>query len=131
MPISTLPLPLPAAPLPPSPPSPPSPALERLIGEFVALAACLFAQGLGASVRAGRPVPTSSEVKRQGAAVMAALIELREHTAGSLDFDRVARVRGAQALQDWWGSDVSAAMINELVAAVLDILGDIIRLRLN
>lgn len=130
-PVSTQPLPLPAAPLPPSPPSPPSPALEQLIGEFTAIAACLFAQGLGASVRAGRPVPTSAETKQQGAAAMAALIELREHVTGKLDFTHTARTHGGRVLQEWWGNDVSPAMIDSLIGAVLDILTDIIRSRLH
>ena len=62
---------------------------------------------------------------------MAALIELREHTAGKLDFAHTARMPGARVLQEWWGSNVSAAMIDDLVGAVLDILADIIRLRLH
>jgi hypothetical protein len=41
---------------------------------------------------------------------MAALIELREHTAGTLDFDRVARTRGASVLREWWGNNISASM---------------------
>ena len=126
MPVSAQPLPLPAA-----PPLPASPQVEQLIGEFTAIAACLFAQGLGDCVRSGRVVPTRAEIKRQGAAAMAALIELREHTAGKLDFDRVARTHGARVLQEWWGSNVSAAMVDDLVRAVLDILADIIRLRLH
>ena len=73
----------------------------------------------------------SAETRQQGGKVMAALIELREHTAGKLDFDHVARTRGAQVLQGWWGSNVSAAMIDDLVRAVLDILADIIRQRLH
>ena len=62
---------------------------------------------------------------------MAALIELRDHTAGKLDFDRVARTRGASVLREWWGSNVSASTIDDLVRAVLDILAGIIRLRLH
>lgn len=115
----------------PAPPLPASPHVEQLIGEFTAIAACLFAQGLGDCVRSGRVVPTRAEVKQQGGAAMAALIELREHTAGKLDFDHVARTRGAQVLHEWWGSSVSAAMTDDLVKAVLDILADIVWLRLH
>ena len=125
MPVSAQPLPLPA------PPLPTSPHVEQLIGEFTAIAACLFAQGLGDCVRSGRVVPMSAETRQQGGKVMAALIELREHTAGKLDFDHVARTRGAQVLQEWWGSNVSAAMTDDLVRAVLDILADIVRQRLH
>ena len=62
---------------------------------------------------------------------MSALIELREHTAGKLDFAHTAQVQGARVLQEWWGSNVSAAMTDDLVKAVLDILADIIRSRLH
>ena len=126
MPVSAQPQPLPAAPAPP-----PSPSIEQLIGEFTAIAACLFAQGLGDCVRSGRLVPMSAETRQQGGKVMAALIELREHTAGKLDFDHMAQVRGARVLQEWWGSNVSAAMVDDLVRAVLDILADIVRQRLH
>jgi hypothetical protein len=131
MPVSAQPLPLPAAPPLPSPP-----ALEQLIGEFTAIAACLFAQGLSDCVRSGRVVPTSAEVKQQGGAVMAALIELRERTAAipafaGTGFDHTAQVHGTRVLREWWGGNVSAAMTDDLVRAVLDILADIIRLRLH
>ena len=118
----------PALPRPaPAPPLPASPHVEQLIGEFTAIAAALFAQGLGDCVRSGRVVPMRAEVKRQGARAMSALIELREHTAGKLDFAHTAQVQGARVLQEWWGSNVSAAMTDDLVKAVLDILADIIR----
>ena len=97
----------------------------------MAIAACLFAQGLGDCVRSGRVVPMRAETRQQGGEVMAALIELREHTAGKLDFDHTAQVHGTRVLREWWGSNVSAAMTDDLVRAVLDILADIIRLRLH
>lgn len=126
MPVSVQPLPLPAVPVPPSSPSP-----EQLIGEFTAVAAVLFAQGLGDCVRAGQVVPTRAEIKRQGATAMAALIELREHTAGKLDFGHTAQVHGSRALREWWGNNISASTIDELIGAVLDILAGIIRRRSN
>jgi hypothetical protein len=62
---------------------------------------------------------------------MSVLITLREATAGELDFDRVARTHGARALQERCDDAVSQRTIDELVAAVLEIMVSIARLRLN
>jgi hypothetical protein len=69
----------------------------------------------------------NAETRQQGGAVMATLIALREHTAGKLDFGRVAQVHGSRVLRECSGT--SAAMADGLVEAVLDILTSIIRLR--
>jgi hypothetical protein len=72
-----------------------------------------------------------ADVRQMGGELMAALIELRQASAGELDFDRVARTHGARALQERCDSTVRQRTIDELVAAVLEIMTGIIRLRLN
>jgi hypothetical protein len=127
MPTSSLSLPLPVTP-PQS--STPGPAVECLIGELVAAAACLVARGLRELKERGQ-IQTDADAQRIGGELMGTLIELRQATAGALDFDRVARTHGARALQERSGDTVSQRTINELVAAVLEILAGIVRLRLN
>ena len=51
-----------------------------------------------------------------------ALVELRQ-AAGKLDFERVAQAHGSRVLRERCGSDISAATIDALVAAALDIHG--------
>ena len=48
-----------------------------------------------------------------------------------VDFDSAARVYGEQVLRERCGSDVSAATIDALVAAVIDILGKVVRSQAN
>jgi hypothetical protein len=62
--------------------------------------------------------------------LMSSLVELRQVTAGKLDFDHVARMHGARVLREW-DSDISAATIDKLIAAALEILSNMVRLRLN
>ena len=48
-----------------------------------------------------------------------------------VDFHSAARVYGEQVLRERCGSDVSAATIDALVAAVIDILGKVVRSQAN
>jgi hypothetical protein len=111
-------------------PSTPGPTVECLIGELVAAAACLVAHGLRELKEHGQ-IQTDADAQRIGGELMGTLIELRQATAGALDFDRVARTHGARALQERSDGTVSQRAINELVAAVIEILTGIVRLRLH
>jgi hypothetical protein len=128
MPTSAPPLPLPAS--PPRSFNPAEAGLEQLVGSLVATAACLVARGLGELRRDGQ-LRMSADTRQQGRELMAALIELRQGTAFELDFERVAKEHGVRALQELCDGAVSQRTINELVAAVLEILASIVRLRLN
>jgi hypothetical protein len=105
-------------------------AIEQRIGELTAAAACLVARGLGEFVQSER-FKMSADTRRQGGALMVALIELRQGAASKLDFEQVARTHGTRVLRGLCGSAVSTAVIDELIAAAIDILDNIIRLRLN
>ena len=67
----------------------------------------------------------------KGGGLIAALVELQQATAGELDFAHLARTRAVRTLQERCGNDVSAETINELVEAVLEITGNVIRRQLN
>ena len=56
---------------------------------------------------------------------------LQQATAGELDFAHLARTRAVRTRQERCGHDVSAETINELVEAVLEITGNVIRRHLN
>ena len=73
----------------------------------------------------------STDTQEQGRALIAGLLELRNGTAGELDFDAVARSHGARILKDRYGQGISDKMINSLVNTALEILGRIVRTRLN
>jgi hypothetical protein len=108
------------------------PAVERLIGELVADCACLVAQGLGESWNRGRmDGRMSAETRQQGGALIGGLLELRNGTAGELDFDQVARSCGIRALRERGGDEVSDKTVNSLVDAALEVLDRIVRARLN
>jgi hypothetical protein len=128
MPTSAQSLPLPATSSPLS--STPVPAIEQLIGELVAIAACLVAAGLREFREHGQ-LRMGADAQQTGGELMSALITLREATAGQLDFERVARTHGARALHERGDGTVSQRTIDELVAAVLEILASIVRLRLH
>jgi hypothetical protein len=128
MPTSALPQPLPATLSPPS--STPAPAVECLIGELVATAACLVARGLRELKESGQ-IRMSADARQMGGELMSVLVTVREATTGKLDFDRVARTHGARVLRERCDGAVSQRTIDELVAAVLEILVSIVRLRLN
>jgi hypothetical protein len=102
---------------------------ERLIGELIAATACLVAQGLEECwARGEMDGQMSADTKVQGRALVAGLLELRNDTAGELDFNAVARLYGAKVLQ---GQGVSDKTIDSLLDAALAILDRIVRARLN
>jgi hypothetical protein len=103
-----------------------------LIGDLVAGAACLVAQGLGECCARGKmDGEMSAGTRRQGGELIAGLLEIRQGTAGELDFDAVARSQGRRVLRERNGDSVSDKMISGLVDAVLQIVGRIVRSRLN
>jgi hypothetical protein len=126
-----------AAPLPQPPPRPESqtrgaPAIEDSIGSLVASAACLIVEGLAQHWHGGRmDGHMSPGTRRRGGELIALLIEVREATAGELDFDQVARSYGAKALRERNGDAVTAATIDSLVAGVLHILDGVVKRRMN
>jgi len=108
------------------------PSVEQLIGDLVAATACLFAQGLGECWAHGKMNGQMSvDTKEQGRTLIAGLLELRNGTAGELDFNAVARLHGARVLKDRCGQGVSDKTINSLINAALEVLGRIVRARLN
>jgi len=108
------------------------PSVEQLIGDLVAATACLFAQGLGECWAGGKMNgQMSADTKQQGSALIAGLLELRNGIAGELDFNAVARSHGARVLKDRYGQGISDKTINSLINAALEVLGRIVRARLN
>jgi hypothetical protein len=73
----------------------------------------------------------SADTKEQGRALIAGLLELRNGTAGELDFNVVARLHGARVLKDRHGQGISDRTVHSLVNAALEVLGRIVRARLN
>jgi len=109
-----------------------NPSVERLIGELIAATACLFAQGLGECWARGKMNgQMSADTKEHGSVLIAGLLELRNSTAGELDFNAVARSHGARVLKDRYGQGVSDKTLNSLLNAALEVLDRIIRARLN
>src|SRR5262249_14491471 len=107
-------------------------SVERFIGELIAATACLFAQGLGECWARGKMNgQMSADTKQQGSVLIAGLRELRNGTAGELDFNAVARSHGARVLKDRYGQGVSDKTLNSLLNAALEVLDRIIRARLN
>src|SRR5262249_23942097 len=106
--------------------------VERRIGELIAATACLVAQGLGECWAHGKKNgQMSADTKEYGRALVAGLLELRNGTAGELDFNAVARLQGARVLKDRYGHGISDKTSNSLLNAALEILGRIIRARLH
>jgi hypothetical protein len=103
-------------------------SVERLIGELVAATACLFAQSLGECWARGK---MNGDTRQLGRALIAGLLELRNGTAGELDFNAVARSHGARILRDRHSQDISDKTINSLINAALEVLDRIVRTRLN
>jgi hypothetical protein len=119
---------LPAAPVSQSEIELPLDELSELAGDIVAGVCSLIVQGLGEFKRDAK---MSADVKLQGGQLMAGLLELRQAYASVLDFDRLCYQAGTRTLRERNGSDVSDAMINALVAAAVDIMVRIARLRSN
>src|SRR5262249_4017826 len=108
------------------------PSVEQLIGELIAATACLFARGLGECWARGKMNgQMSADTKEQGRGLIAGLLEQRNGTAGKLDFNAVARLHGARVLKDRYGQGISDKTINSLINAALEVLGRIVRARLN
>jgi len=108
------------------------PSVEWLIGELIAATACLFARGLGECWAHGKmDGKMSIDTKERGRALIASLLELRNGTAGELDFNAVARSHGVRILKDRYGRGISDKTINSLINAALEVLGRIVRARLN
>jgi len=73
----------------------------------------------------------SADTKERGRALIAGLLELRNGTAGELDFNAVARLHGAGVLKDRYDPGLSDRTVHSLVNAALEVLGRIVRTRLN
>jgi hypothetical protein len=110
------------------PESPTPPSIEQIIGELVATAATLVAQGLGQFKHEGR---MGADTKHYGGETIALLYEIRQGTIGELDFDTVARVQGVRVLQERSGATIKPETISSLVDAAIYILNGVVRLRLN
>jgi hypothetical protein len=99
---------------------------------LIAATACLFAQGLGECWARGKMNgQMSADTKERGRALIAGLLELRNGTAGELDFNAVARSHGVRILKDRYGRGISDRTVHSLVNAALEVLGRIARARLN
>jgi hypothetical protein len=108
------------------------PAIEGIIGDLVAAAASLVVEGLCQYWHGGRmDGRMRGGTRRQGGEVIALLLEIREGTAGELDFDQVARERGAKALRERNGDAVDAETIDKLINGVLYIVHGVIKARLH
>jgi hypothetical protein len=109
-----------------------APALEGIIGDLTAAAASLVVEGLCQHWHGGRmDGRMRADIRRRGGEVIALLLEIREGTAGEVDFDSIARERGAKTLREHHGDAVSAETIDGLIDAVLKILHGVSKLRLN
>jgi hypothetical protein len=98
----------------------------------MAAAASLVVEGLCQHVRSGQTTERMrADTRRRGGEVIALLIEVREATAGEMDFDQVARERGAQALRERNGDAVDAETIDKLINGVLYIVHGVIKARLH
>jgi hypothetical protein len=105
---------------------------EEFIGDLVAATACLLARGLGECWAGGKMNgQTSADTKQHGATLIAGLIQLRNGTAGELDFNAVARSRGTKVLKDRYGQGINDKTINNLINATLEVFDRIIRSQLH
>jgi hypothetical protein len=107
--------------------------VEELIGDLIAATACVVARSLGEYWARGKMNgEMSATTREQGATLIAGLVELRNGTAGALDFNAVARSQGRRRLAErYGGGDISDRTIDSLVDATLEVLGRIIRARLH
>jgi hypothetical protein len=103
------------------------PSIERAIGDQVADACGAIARALMEYQNGGLTTGT----KMHGGDLIAQLYALRQYMVGTWDFDAMAREYGKLVLRERCGNDVSEATIDELVAAVLDILAKVVRSQLH
>jgi len=116
----------------------PPPAIERIIGELVAAAACAIAQTLDERANGGlRP-----RTKMCGGDLITQLYALRQACAGELDFDATARAYGKRAIAAHYAAarrelpdapqgELTDAMLDEMVKWPLDILAKVVRSQMN
>jgi hypothetical protein len=69
--------------------------------------------------------------RTQGGDAIAALFGLRQFMVADWNFDAIVKEHGKLVLREQCGNDISAATIDELVAAVMDILRKVVRSALN
>lgn len=106
--------------------------LERVIGELMFTAVCAVAQGVGDMEDGG----LAPETTLAGADVIARLFALRQECAGAIDFDVVARAYGKQVLRARYHAlrphdELTDEMLDEMVSWPLDILGRVVKARIN
>jgi hypothetical protein len=83
----------------------------------------------GVTEREAGPLPRAT--KMRGGDLLAQLFVLRQYMIELWNFDAVARTQGTQVLRELIGASVSAALIDELVNGVLEILTKVVRTQLN
>ena len=115
----------------------PPPLIERVIGEVVAAAARAIVRALMEYQNGGAQPATT----RHGGDLIAQLYALRQACAGELDFDAVARSQGKRALRERYArlkhapgrpvTELTDAMLDEMVAWPLNILGQVVRSQMN
>jgi hypothetical protein len=93
-------------------------SLERCVGELVATAAAVLAEGLREFAHRGLTIRT----KARGGDLICELFRLRQMMVGAWDFDGIAFREGVAVLRQHCGDEISDATIAELVGAVIDIV---------
>jgi hypothetical protein len=71
------------------------------------------------------PLPLTT--KERGGELIAQLFTLRQFMTPTWDFDSMAKEQGALVLLELGGSTISAAMIGELIDAVIDVVRKVAR----
>jgi hypothetical protein len=99
-----------------APTPPPTSEVEEVVGELVAHAAHAIAQAALECRRTGR------RDGRLAAEWIAQLYTLRQFAFDGIEFDRVARERGRQALRQRCDGKLSERQIGELVDHVLELV---------
>ena len=101
-----------------------APWIERYIGQQVAgAAACLLL-----ALEEYRDGGLSPRTKAQSGELIFEIFRLQQYTAGTLDFDAIARTQGIAALR---ADDITLATAEIAVDEVLKILAKVIRDQLN
>ena len=109
-------------------PSKPASWLEHHLGQTVAAAASTIAEALGEFQDGG----LTSRTKGRGGELIFELFRLRQFLIANFpDFDRLARERGIEALRAATDGEIRPEIADELITAVLDILGKVTKAELN